>query len=228
MIEEINTVQKALRYNTGKPQWTLMHYKSVEPMIRVLEYGRHKYSIYKDKDGNLIKGVDIPMSDVKDRELTVEYDARDNWKKPMPPKEILDSMQRHIASLIDGEQFDSESGVSHMGHIMCNAMFYNYQISKEEDTSTDNPIYPEDTFLVCEDTGKEVIFTVKEYIANRDYYYVKAAYYTEDGRTDFHAYIKGSSANMRLATNCEKELLIETLKLRFSAKTLSEKNLNFY
>lgn len=52
--------------------------------------------------------------------------APDNWKKGLDKREILESMQRHLAKLMDGEAKDSESGISHMGHIMCNAMFYNY------------------------------------------------------------------------------------------------------
>ena len=49
----------------------------------------------------------------------------------MDLKEILNSMQRHLAKLMDGEEVDSESGISHMGHIQCNGMFYNYHKNKE-------------------------------------------------------------------------------------------------
>lgn len=86
---------KAIRYNKGKRKWSLVHYKSLEPMIEVLEFGAKKY-------------------------------APDNWKKGLDKKEILESMQRHLAALMDGEKTDAESRISHMGHIMCNAMFYNY------------------------------------------------------------------------------------------------------
>ena len=30
--------EKALRYNEGKPQWSLIDFDSLEPMVRVLEY----------------------------------------------------------------------------------------------------------------------------------------------------------------------------------------------
>lgn len=90
--------EHALRYNEGKPKWSLVHYKSLEPMIRVLEYGAFKYAPY-------------------------------NWQKPMPLEQILESMQRHLAALMDGELIDAESGISHMGHIQANAMFYNYHIN---------------------------------------------------------------------------------------------------
>lgn len=49
--------------------------------------------------------------------------ARDNWKKGMPITEILDSMLRHISAIQEGEWYDKESGLSHIGHIQCNAMF---------------------------------------------------------------------------------------------------------
>ena len=97
----IESGEKALRYNEGKPQWSLVHFKSLEPMVRVLEFGAKKY-------------------------------ARKNWQKPLDPDEILESMQRHLAALFDGEEFDSESGISHMGHIQCNAMFYNYHRNRED------------------------------------------------------------------------------------------------
>lgn len=91
--------EKSLRFNNGKPRWSLVHYESMIPMIRVLEFGADKY-------------------------------APENWKKGLDLKEILESMQRHLAALMDGEEFDKESGVSHMGHIQCNAMFYNYHKNK--------------------------------------------------------------------------------------------------
>lgn len=93
--------EKALRYNEGKAKWSLVHYNSMLPMIKVLEFGALKY-------------------------------APRNWMKPMDLTEILESMQRHLASLMDGEEIDKESGISHMGHIQCNAMFYNYHKTKEK------------------------------------------------------------------------------------------------
>ena len=93
--------QKALRYNEGKPKWSYVHYASLEPMIRVMEFGAKKY-------------------------------APKNWQNQMDTTEILESMQRHLAALMDGEEFDKESGLPHMGHIQANAMFYNFHKAKKE------------------------------------------------------------------------------------------------
>lgn len=93
---------KALRYNKNKPKWSLVHFKSLEPMIKVLEMGAEKYS-------------------------------PDNWKKGFEGKEVHESMMRHVSKLFDGEWLDEESGLSHIGHIMCNAMFIQYHHDKDED-----------------------------------------------------------------------------------------------
>ena len=45
-------------------------------------------------------------------------------KKGLDKKEILESMMRHMTDLMDGNEYDEESKLHHIGHIMCNAMFY--------------------------------------------------------------------------------------------------------
>lgn len=89
---------QADRFNEGKPEYTLIHYPSLEPMVRVLEYGCRKY-------------------------------ARDNWKKGLPAKSIIDSLLRHVIRLTEGERTDAESGLQHVGHILCNAMFLSYVLN---------------------------------------------------------------------------------------------------
>jgi len=66
--------------------------------------------------------------------------APDNWKIGLNLKEIEDSMQRHLASLIDGEIRDPESGLYHIGHIMCNCMFWMYHYTKNKNKENEeNP-----------------------------------------------------------------------------------------
>lgn len=85
--------KKALRYNAAKRRWSLVHFRSLEPMVQVLEFGADKY-------------------------------APDNWKNEMDKKQILESLTRHLAALMDGERNDPESGLPHIGHIMANGMFF--------------------------------------------------------------------------------------------------------
>lgn len=105
--EQIDAVTKslgespqALRYNQGKVEWSLVDFKSLEPMVRVLEYGVKKY-------------------------------ARNNWKKGMPATQIIESMLRHTYKLLEGELVDPESGIEHIGHIQCNALFLSYVLSEK-------------------------------------------------------------------------------------------------
>lgn len=93
--------EKSLRYNEGKPQWSLVDFKSLEPMVRVMEYGCTKYS-------------------------------RDNWKKGLDTTQILESLSRHLFALMSGEIIDPESEQEHIGHIMANAMFWQYHYEKNK------------------------------------------------------------------------------------------------
>ena len=71
----------------------LLDLRAFEDMAKVLEYGTEKYS-------------------------------RDNWKKGYDNKfSTADSLYRHARQLIIGETHDEESGLHHIGHIMCNVMF---------------------------------------------------------------------------------------------------------
>ena len=93
--------EKSLRFNKDKLEWSLVDFKSLEIMVQILQ------ETYK-------KG---------------KY-PRDNWKKGMELKDILDSLFRHVVALMDGEEYDQESGRHHIGHILCNCMFYQYHFNK--------------------------------------------------------------------------------------------------
>lgn len=51
------STERGLRYNTNKLKWSLVDFKSLEPMVKVLEFGATKYA----KD-NWKKGM--PVSEV--------------------------------------------------------------------------------------------------------------------------------------------------------------------
>lgn len=58
--------------------------------------------------------------------------APNNWMKQMDRNELIDSLLRHVTALVDGETHDQESKLHHIGHILCNAMFYSYHFAKNE------------------------------------------------------------------------------------------------
>ena len=122
-------MEQALRYNTGKTQWSLLPWDQLESMIKVLEYGAHKYSVFADSKGNQILGKDISVEESK--ALVLISSGRDNWKKGFPVNELWDSCLRHIQALMTGEELDKESGLPHLGHVLCNIVFINNEYIKQ-------------------------------------------------------------------------------------------------
>jgi len=49
-----NQTDKALRFNEGKLKWNLVDFKSIEPLVKVLEFGSTKYEV-----GNWKKDMDL-------------------------------------------------------------------------------------------------------------------------------------------------------------------------
>lgn len=49
--------------------------------------------------------------------------AKDNWKKGMAWSRCISAAMRHLLAYAGGEDLDPETGLSHMGHLMCCAMF---------------------------------------------------------------------------------------------------------
>lgn len=83
-----------VKQSKGKLRWSLLPWKSLESVTRVLTYG-----------------------------AITKY-APDNWKKVPHKAPYADAIIRHWTKyFIDGEEFDSETGESHMAHLVCNALF---------------------------------------------------------------------------------------------------------
>lgn len=78
----------------GKPDWTLLSYRALEEVVKVLEFGGKKYprDSWKRKTG----------------EYKQRYQA---------------AAQRHLAEIIKGNAIDPESKLPHAAHLLCNAMF---------------------------------------------------------------------------------------------------------
>ena len=91
---DTNTVQLAERKNAGKAKLSLVDLSCMEPAAHVLEN-----SLNSGKYG------------------------RNDWQKGFPISSIIDSLLRHIGRLQKGEWIDKDSGLPHVGHIQCNALF---------------------------------------------------------------------------------------------------------
>jgi len=77
-----------------------------------------------------IKMYDSPIYDLRAFEdmakildQSVAKYSRNNWRKGYVDRfSTADSLYRHLRQVIIGEDIDDESGLSHVGHIMCNIM----------------------------------------------------------------------------------------------------------
>jgi len=119
--EQTMPSQKALRYNEGKLDWTLLDFKSLEPLVETMMYGSGKYEPF-------------------------------NWQKPCDdPRQHLQSAMRHLTAIIDGEEYDKESGIRHIGHLMSNAMMFAYHTPMPNK----NPLDKTST-LTCDQLGHMV------------------------------------------------------------------------
>lgn len=96
-------MSKGDRFNDGKLRWSLLHMPSLEGAVRVLEFGANKYDDY-------------------------------NWTKGLSVRESSESLLRHMYSfLYKSEDNDEESGMSHIDHIIVNAMFIKYMMNNRPD-----------------------------------------------------------------------------------------------
>lgn len=71
-----------------------------------------------------------------------------NWKKGLNTTEVCESLMRHLTAYLRGEDKDPESGLSHIGHIQCNAMFLSYMDKYKKDFDSR---YKDNNKLCCGD-----------------------------------------------------------------------------
>lgn len=50
-----------------------------------------------------------------------KYSAR-NWERGLPVSQIADSLQRHLWAYMEGQDKDNDSGLSHLDHVLWNAV----------------------------------------------------------------------------------------------------------
>lgn len=125
--------QSGLRFNSGKLKWGLVSWRSMALMVQVLMYGAHKYTTFEFPDGSTTNGAEISAEDAKLQKLKVVTSGANNWKGGLFYTEVAESLNRHLFAFLEGEDTDPESKLSHIGHIMCNAMFLGYMFLFRKD-----------------------------------------------------------------------------------------------
>lgn len=125
MTEQI----KALKYDQGneKLPWDLTPWLAVEGMVRVLLYGKRKYSICSVCSAKIYPNPkldgDPPRTDCPECGETKIRDGAHNWRNGFDWTRILAATQRHLLAIMMGEDIDSDSGELHVHHLMCCVAF---------------------------------------------------------------------------------------------------------
>jgi hypothetical protein len=96
-----------LKFDDGKLDWTLLPFGPLEDVVRVLEFGQRKYD-------------------------------RDNWQLvDDSQRRYMAALFRHLVATLNGEIIDPETGLSHMSHVACNALFLRHFEIEEEKSNDD-------------------------------------------------------------------------------------------
>jgi hypothetical protein len=91
------TEATAVKYDSGKTDWSLMPFEAVEEINKVLEFGARKYAAHNWTQGDGFRYT-----------------------------RVLSSLFRHLFAWSRGEDLDPESGLSHLAHAGCNVIFLIY------------------------------------------------------------------------------------------------------
>lgn len=119
--------KSARRYNTGKLRYSLLPARPIRDIVDVYTRGAHKYTLYKDKDGNIISGKDISLAAAAN--LEVFDDGADNWRNGQDWTKSMESIKRHIAAWDMGEDVDEDLGTYHLANAawgLLSLLEYNY------------------------------------------------------------------------------------------------------
>lgn len=82
-----------VKFDQDKPQWTLVPFKALDEVVKVLTIGARKYAPDNWK------------------------------KVPNARQRYIDAAFRHMSAYAAGEKLDDETGKSHLAHAMCCLLF---------------------------------------------------------------------------------------------------------
>lgn len=105
-------VAEAIKYDQNKLDWSLIPWDSVEEILKVLEFGKIKYSSWNWSTGEGFKYT-----------------------------RVFNSLIRHLFAWIRGEDLDPESGLSHLAHAGCNIFFLIYFVKHKARYTTNDDRY---------------------------------------------------------------------------------------
>lgn len=106
VVLDDDTILGAKKFDQGKLPYDIVPWDAVEKIIEIMQYGAKKY-------------------------------GKNNWQNlPDFNDRYFAALERHIIAWRKGEKLDSESGLSHLAHAGCNALFLIWKSLQEEKDET--------------------------------------------------------------------------------------------
>ena len=120
---------KALKYDQGyeKLPWDLLPIESIEGMLKVLLYGKRKYTICNDCGAKVYPNPrldgDPPTDTCPICNSGNICTGAHNWRKGFAWTRLIAAAFRHLKAILQCEDIDPESGEYHVDHLMCMVAF---------------------------------------------------------------------------------------------------------
>ncbi len=96
-------------------------------------------------DKDKLRWTLLPMRELEEVVRVLNHGAdkygANNWKK-VEIDRYMDALMRHMAAYLQGEEVDPDSGLHHMAHVACNALF----IMDKDNIIKQNPVLKKDCF----------------------------------------------------------------------------------
>lgn len=103
------------------------YFRIPKPLFMALFHTNEVSKDFIKADQNKTEWDLIPYEELEDVVKVLQMGAkkykRDNWKNCDNPSRYVNALLRHVISYVKGDKIDSESGLSHLAHAMCNCLF---------------------------------------------------------------------------------------------------------
>ena len=97
-MSDATNLAEGLKFDTEKPDWALMPWRSLQEVVEVLTFGEKKYNPDGSNPGN--------------------------WRRvPDWDRRYFAATIRHLLDWMEGDRLDTETGCSHLAHAACCILF---------------------------------------------------------------------------------------------------------
>lgn len=122
--------------------WVEKHDDSLLPQIEAFKYATsYLKGNFIKKDSGKLQWSLMPFEELKDVVKVLMHGAEkyspDNWKKCDNVVRYKDALMRHVIAYVSGEEIDSEFGLSHLAHAVCNCLFLMWFDKHKDDKASE-------------------------------------------------------------------------------------------